>query len=422
MPRNVYFSQAVKSEQNLYEDLIIESLQIYGQDVYYIPRTLVNRDNVLNEDPASTFDDAYLLEMYIENTDGFEGAGDLYSKFGLEIRDEASFVVSRRRWETRVGIYDDNVIDPRPQEGDLLFLPMTNSFFEISYVEDDNPFFQLSNLPVYRMSCSLFEYNDEDFDTGIAEIDDKTGQSAYQQRMDVTISGGNHFEVGENVEQLLSFNTDAVTVAVTAAGGAFYLNTAQQLALTLPIGSTVTFDQSDASNTGHPFKLSTTANGTHASGSEYTTGVAITGTPGSAGAKTVITVSATTPVLYYYCPNHSNMGGTAKLTPQYVSPVKVFGEVIQRIKSSDTQSSIFVGHIGASGTSEWKDFTVGGTITGLTSTYTGTIAKIYSDLTDPTDNAWAADGGAQNIDFELDADGFIDFSESNPFGDPSETY
>jgi len=134
MPRNVYFSQAVKSEQNLYEDLIIESLQIYGQDVYYIPRTLVNRDDILNEDPASKFDDAYLLEMYIENTEGFEGSGDLYSKFGLEIRDECTFIVSRRRWETRVGIFSDNVIDPRPQEGDLIFLPMTNSFFEISYV------------------------------------------------------------------------------------------------------------------------------------------------------------------------------------------------------------------------------------------------------------------------------------------------
>ena len=72
MPRNVYFSQAVKSEQHLYEDLIIESLGIYGQDVYYIPRTLINRDNVLNEDPASSFDDAYLLEMYIENTEGFD--------------------------------------------------------------------------------------------------------------------------------------------------------------------------------------------------------------------------------------------------------------------------------------------------------------------------------------------------------------
>jgi hypothetical protein len=314
MPRNVYFSQAVKSEQNLYEDLIIESLGIYGQDVYYIPRTLVNRDNVLNEDPASTFDDAYLLEMYIENTEGFEGAGDLYSKFGLEIRDDATFIVSRRRWETRVGVFDDNTIDPRPQEGDLIFLPMTNSFFEISYVEDDSPFYQLSNLPVYRMQCSLFEYNDEDFDTGITAVDDATAKVAYQLPMDITITGGNHFEVGETIEQVL-----------VAAVGA---------------------------------------------------------------------------------------------TPA----VKVFGEVQQRTKTSDILSKIFVSNIGASGTTTAKDFTVGGTITGLTSGYTGTIATIYSDLTDTTGQAWATDEAAQNIDFELDADGFIDFSESNPFGDPSETY
>jgi len=422
MPRNVYFSQAVKSEQNLYEDLIIESLQIYGQDVYYIPRTLVNRDTVLNEDPASSFDDAYLLEMYIENTEGFEGAGDLYSKFGLEIRDDATFIVSRRRWETRVGTFSSNVVDPRPQEGDLLFLPMTNSFFEISYVEDDTPFFQLSNLPIYKMTCSLFEYNDEDFETGIETIDNKVAQAAYQQRMDITITGGNHFEVGEQIEQLLSFDTSAVNVAVTAAGGAFYLNTAQYPALTLPIGATVTFDQSDASNSGHPFRLSATAMGTHAGGSEYTTGVTITGTPGQAGAKTVIVATASTPVLYYYCPNHSNMGAQSKLTPTYVSPIKVFGEVLQRTKSSDTQCSAYVGHIGASGTSDFKDFTVGGIVTGLTNSHTGTIAKIYSELTDVTGNAWASDGGSQNIDFELDADGFIDFSESNPFGDPSETY
>ena len=314
MPRNVYFSQAVKSEQNLYEDLIIESLGIYGQDVYYIPRTLVNRDNVLNEDPASTFDDAYLLEMYIENTEGFEGAGDLYSKFGLEIRDDATFIVSRRRWETRVGVFDDNTVDPRPQEGDLIFLPMTNSFFEISYVEDDSPFYQLSNLPVYRMQCSLFEYNDEDFDTGITAVDDATAKVAYQLPMDITITGGNHFEVGETIEQVL----------VAADGD----------------------------------------------------------------------------------------------TPA----VKVFGEVQQRTKTSDILSKIFVSNIGASGTTTAKDFTVGGTITGLTSGYTGTIATIYSDLTDTTGQAWATDEAAQNIDFELDADGFIDFSESNPFGDPSETY
>ena len=167
MPRNVYFSQAVKSEQNLYEDLIIESLGIYGQDVYYIPRTIVNRDSILNEDPASTFDDAFLMEMYIENTEGFEGEGDLYSKFGLQIKDTATFIVSRRRWDDRVGPFSSQVENPKPMEGDLVFLPMTNSFFEINFVEDEQPFYQLSNLPVYKLECSLFEYNDEDFETGV---------------------------------------------------------------------------------------------------------------------------------------------------------------------------------------------------------------------------------------------------------------
>ena len=154
MPRSVFFSQAVRTEQNLYEDLVIESLKIFGQDVYYIPRTLVNRDTILGEDPASKFDDAYLIEAYIENTEGFEGTGDLYSKFGLEIRDEATFVISRRQWEKIIGIFSSDLTNPKPQEGDVLFLPMTNSFFEISFVEDDSPFYQLSNLPVYKLNCS----------------------------------------------------------------------------------------------------------------------------------------------------------------------------------------------------------------------------------------------------------------------------
>ena len=94
MPRNVYFSQAVRSEQQLYEDLIVESLKIYGQDIYYIPRTLINSDAILDEDPASKFDDAYLIEAYLENVDGFNNTIDLYSKFGLEIRDQAEFVLS----------------------------------------------------------------------------------------------------------------------------------------------------------------------------------------------------------------------------------------------------------------------------------------------------------------------------------------
>ena len=309
MPRNVFFSQAVKSEQNLYEDLIVESLQIYGQDIYYVPRTLVNRDSILGEDPASKFDDAYLMEAYIENTDGFEGAGDLMSKFGLEIRDEATFIISRRVWERLVGKFSSNVTDPRPQEGDVIFLPMTNSFFEINYVEDDNPFFQLSNLPVYRMQCSLFEYSEEDFETGIEDIDLKTGQSAYQVFMDVTVTGNNHFEVGENVSQIVG------------------------------------------------------------------TGITVT------------------------------------------------GEVQQRTKTSDTAGTYGISNIGVTGSAGVaKDFIVSSTalLTGSNTGFTGTITKIY-DVSDNT-QTFTTDGGAGNVALELEADSFIDFTEANPFGDPSDTY
>ena len=135
MARNVYFSQAVKSEQNLYEDLIIESLKIYGQDVYYLPRTIVSRDAVLGEDRASKFDDAYIIEAYIEDIEGFAGSGDLYSKFGLEIRDEATFILSKRQWQKLIGVWNNDVDYPVPLEGDILFLPMSNKFFEIMFVE-----------------------------------------------------------------------------------------------------------------------------------------------------------------------------------------------------------------------------------------------------------------------------------------------
>ena len=206
MPRNVYFSQAVKSEQNLYEDLIVESLKIYGQDVYYIPRTILSRDNILGEDRASKFDDAYLIEAYIENVEGFEGAGDLYQKFGLEIRDEATFVISRRQWQKLVGFYNNQVEDGKPKEGDLLFLPLSNTFFEIMFVEHEQPFYQLSNLPVFKLQCSMFEYNDEDFETGIDAIDIAQVKDSYQVTMDVTVTGGNHFSQGETC---LLYTSDA---------------------------------------------------------------------------------------------------------------------------------------------------------------------------------------------------------------------
>jgi len=164
MATNPHFKPNVFTEQNLYEDLVIESIRMYGFDVYYIERTTENLDVILNETVEDKFDTSYEVEMYIENTEGFEGEGNLLSKFGLEIRDEATFIIAKKVWKA----YSDK---ERPNEGDIIYLPLSKSFFEISFVEHEQPFYQLSNLPIYKLQCKLFEYSDEEFNTGISEID-----------------------------------------------------------------------------------------------------------------------------------------------------------------------------------------------------------------------------------------------------------
>ena len=95
MARNIYFSESLRSEQNLYEDIVIESLKIYGQDVFYLPRDIVNEDTILGDDIPSRFNSSYMLEMYIENTEGFDGEGEFLSKFNLEVRDQIVFSLSK---------------------------------------------------------------------------------------------------------------------------------------------------------------------------------------------------------------------------------------------------------------------------------------------------------------------------------------
>ncbi len=185
--RNLYFSDAVRSEQNLYEDIVIEALKMYGQDVYYLPRDIVNEDTIFGDDVQSKFNSSYKIEMYIENIEGFEGEGDLFTRFGVEIRDEATFVVSRRRWINQVNRQDNELTSVRPREGDLIFLPMTNKLFDMMHVEHEQPFYQLANLPVYKLRASLFEYSGEDLDTGVAEIDEIEQDYSYQYV--VTVDG-----------------------------------------------------------------------------------------------------------------------------------------------------------------------------------------------------------------------------------------
>jgi len=163
-------------EQDLIESLIIESIRIYGIEVYYLPRKLVNEDLLFDEATLSRFDFAYPLEMYIKSVDGFEGDGDFLSKFGLEIRDSVTLTVARRRFGEEIvptdsSPLDDDIGTGRPTEGDLIYLPLNNKLFEVKFVEHEAIFYQMGSLQTYDLRCELFEYSHEVIDTGIYDID-----------------------------------------------------------------------------------------------------------------------------------------------------------------------------------------------------------------------------------------------------------
>ena len=171
MSRNVYFTNGTGSEQLLIEDLIIESLKIYGQDFFYIPRTLVSKDEILGEDRLSKFTSSFPIEAYFENVDSLDGQGAFIQKFGLMMEQSATLVVARRRWDQLVGRFGVTIIPTRPCEGDLLFFPLTKGLFEIKFVKHQDPFYQLGKLYVYKLQVELFQYSSENIDTGIAEVD-----------------------------------------------------------------------------------------------------------------------------------------------------------------------------------------------------------------------------------------------------------
>ena len=309
MPTNVYFNHAVQSEQNLHEDLVVESLRFYGHECYYLPRTIVDEDELFGEDTSSKYGDAYQVEMYIENTEGFDGEGDLLSKFGVEVRDQATFVLSRRTWDRFVSLDSNLAVTTRPNEGDLIYFPLGNQVFEIRFVEHENPFYQLGKLNVFKLQCETFEYSHEEIDVGIAELDNIEDQFSYQVSM-VLGSGSGDFVVGETV-------TQTVATGKTVSGNVVSFTSQGETVKTLKVNN-ITFSDTDVPAGSTMFVLSS-----------------------QAGA---------------------------------------------------------------------------GNIVGATSNATRTIT------TAPDMYAMPNDPLADNKDFETAGSNIVDFTESNPFGDPSETY
>ena len=199
MPTNSYFTHGTSGEQNLVEELVIEQIKMFGQDVYYIPRVIVDEDPAFGEDSLSKFDDAYLIEAYLENVEGFGGDGDLFSKFGVRISDKVTFIISRTRFTSLV---DDNatlVQEGRPNEGDLIYFPLAQKLFQIQFVQYEQPFFQLGKIHTWGLECELYEYSDEDFDTGVDAIDQVERNFATTITLNFATGGTGTYTVGEQI-------------------------------------------------------------------------------------------------------------------------------------------------------------------------------------------------------------------------------
>lgn len=169
MATNFFFNNFNSSqEQLLLENLIIESIKIYGHEVYYIPKTFREKDDIYSEDPSVAYNTAILIEMYIKNVEGFEGDGKFFSKFGLEIRDQVTLTIARRVFADEVGF--QQALE-RPNEGDLIYFPLAGRVLQVKYVDSTAFFYQLGSLQTYDLTCEMFEYSGEFLNTGIPDID-----------------------------------------------------------------------------------------------------------------------------------------------------------------------------------------------------------------------------------------------------------
>ncbi len=379
MATNVFFSQAVKSEQHLVEDLVVESLRMYGHNCFYLPRKIVDEDKILGEAANSSFEDAYEVEMYIENVEGFEGEGDLYSKFGVEIRDTATFVISRRSWERFVSLDTNLATGLRPNEGDLVYFPLSKSLFEIKFVEHENPFYQLGKLFVFKLTCDLFEYSGEVFDTQVEDLDTdvELAQAAALELTLVDTPSLRDFVQGESISQMVYSG-----IVVSGIVSSWSEDTNK-----LTVSSIKTTD------TGDPATYNTFLTTSIAGASEDYIGM-----EASSEGDNIIMAGAGQEGYFI----ELEAATATIIVPSFITDGTSGTDNIL-----DTDGNSFLLESGTLTDSSAHDYIV--VEDSLASRRD--ITSIASDLTISTD------AGAFNLDIETSADGIIDFSEGNPFGE-----
>ena len=411
------------SEKRLYEDLIIEGLKIYGKDVYYLPRTLVNRDLILGEDSLSKFDDSYLLEMYMETTEGFAGDQEIINKFGLEIREDTTFIVAKRRWQEQVDSIHTMIVEGRPNEGDIIYMPLMNSFFEIQFVEDQEPFFQLGQLPVYKLKCTRWEYSNERLDTGIDAIDSaETQYSTDQLQYQTSLESGTFGVVLGNPV----VSGDQIASIPIISGGEGYV-TAPTLTISAPsatINATATANLTG--NTLSSFTITNAGRGYSSAptitvvyvATDSTTKTNTSSSPGlTTGQLTSITPASITDVLSITSVTVSSPGGavtasaSAILTNGVVTSVNITVDGSSYLGLSPTVT--VSANTDATGALLLENDSVDGQVNYfINEDYNIQTQSTYADNLDLDSEA--------GFDTASTADDILDFTERNPFGDVDE--
>ena len=395
MPTNHYFSKGTISEQLLYEDLAIEAIQIYGHDVYYLPRTMVNKDELFGESPLSKFTDAYMIEMYMDTNEGFEGEKEIISRFGLEIRDETTFTVSRRRWLDLVSSNSNLISALRPNEGDWIYMPTVGRLLEISFVDKDDPFYQLDNLPVYKLFTRTVEYSSEDLDTGITAIDaieTERSTDAYDWQI-----------LGEQTARATLYNN----LFALERGTDIYADGIIILNQTDASGSNAGSGLTGESETN---TISTTLNGSVVAGAQELTLASTTGILLGSGSDNTATGSLTI---------HADQNNA---TETVVFTWSGAGSVVT-IQGDDGLNNAH--HTGARVTIEPHGDAIFDAILMEDSDDYYSFFVINEDYSlatsDPlSDNTWIEEAVTGTGEFSS-ADAVLDFTEKNPFGEPSET-
>jgi len=366
MPTSPYFPTYYaghSGEQGLIQDLVDEQIKLFGTDIYYIPK-IVLADSTLDEVRYTKYQEQFQVEMLLQNVMGFGDNAEFISKFGLRITDEVIFRVSTRRWDEEVAEHSPTLtVDSRPNEGDLLYFPLTQDIYEIKFVGKEEPFYQFGKIQFYAITAEIYEVGQDDFDTGVAEID------AVEQLFDNAIKlvmdpgGSGDFTVGEEVvgDEFLAKATSAITGDAVS-------------------GATI-------SDGGAHYKVATPPSVTITGGGG--TGATATATVSASGIVNAITITA----------GGSGYTSAPTVTIDY-SPKDNRAEV--KSWDSSTRSLSVINRTGT--------FTTAEVITGLTSG-----AKWSPETFDTLNNVNSSYD--QNREIENDADNIVDWSEGNPFGE-----